>query len=283
MKPFVIIVSGLSGAGKTVTLRALEDSGYFCVDNLPPSLIDEFINITTENPEVEKIGIGIDIREKSLLENVDALFRSTREKYNLHVIYLVSEPDDLIRRYKETRRPHPLSQLTKGNILKAIEMEKKLLEPLRTEADKIIDTSSYTPHQLRDLICSSFGTITVNKLKVTLISFGFKYGVPQNPDMLLDVRFLPNPHFVPDLRDLTGLDEPVAKYVLEKEKTKEYLIKIEDIMDFLIPEYANEGKTYLTLGVGCTGGRHRSPAITEKIKTIVEKHDVGVEVIHREI
>ncbi len=283
MKPFVIIISGLSGAGKTVTLRSLEDSSFFCVDNLHPSLIDDFIRISVVNSKVEKIGIGIDIREKEFLNEIEDVIHSLRKRYNLHIIFLEAEPDCLVRRYKETRRPHPLAQSARGNILGAIEMEKKLLNPLRSESDRIIDTSPFNPHQLRHLITSTFGRIQADTLKVTLISFGFKYGMPQHLDMLLDVRFLPNPHYVDDLRPLTGLDEPVKQFVFKNKLTLDFLDKIKDLMNFLIPQYVKEGKTYLAIGVGCTGGKHRSPAIIERLKDYLQKHDLPIEIIHRDI
>ncbi|KJR41691.1 ATPase, P-loop-containing, partial [Candidatus Magnetoovum chiemensis] len=170
-----------------------------------------------------------------------------------------------------------------GNIIKAIEKEEQLLKALKDEADKIIDTSSFTPHQLRHLIASAYDNLTSTSLKVTLISFGFKYGIPQHLDMLLDVRFLPNPHFVEELRPLTGLDKPVRDYILNKDSAKEYLQKMGDLLNFLIPEYSREGKTYLTIGIGCTGGKHRAPTITEQLLLIIKTHDIPIELIHRDI
>ncbi|MBF0343251.1 MAG: RNase adapter RapZ [Nitrospirae bacterium] len=283
LKPYVIIVSGLSGAGKTVMLRTLEDNDYFCVDNLPSSLIDEFLAITSANAETNKIGIGIDIREKDFLRDVDRIIHKLREKYNLNVVFLEAETDILIRRYKETRRPHPLMQMANGDIYKAIDLEAELLKSLRDEADIITDTSYYSPHQLRQYIASRFGGLASNALRLTLISFGFKYGIPQHLDMLLDVRFLPNPHFVEGLRPLTGRDEPVRSFVLNSKDTIEYLAKIEDLLNFLIPKYIKEGKTTLTIAVGCTGGKHRAPAIAERFVDFIKPHKIAVELIHRDL
>ncbi|MEO5358707.1 MAG: hypothetical protein H7844_15610, partial [Nitrospirae bacterium YQR-1] len=196
-KTFVLIVTGMSGAGKTVTLRALEDSSYFCVDNLPPSLIDDFVKITTKSSEVDRIAIGMDVREKSLLADLESILVHLRKTYSLQILFLESETDVLIRRFKETRRPHPLQKLFDGNMAMAMDSEESLLKPLRNEAEMIIDTSSYTPHQLRNHITSLFGSISSASLKITLISFGFKLGTPQHLDMLFDVRFLANPRFVP--------------------------------------------------------------------------------------
>ncbi|KJU84179.1 putative P-loop-containing kinase [Candidatus Magnetobacterium bavaricum] len=283
LKPYVIIVSGLSGAGKTVMLRTLEDNDYFCVDNLPSSLMDEFLRITTANEETKKIAIGIDIREKDFLKDVDRIILKLRQQFNLNVVFLEAEMDILIRRYKETRRPHPLMQMTQGDIYKAIEMEATLLRSLRDVADVITDTSQYSPHQLRHFIAVTFGGLVSNAMRLTLLSFGFKYGIPQHVDMLLDVRFLPNPHFVEDLRPMTGKDEPVRSFVLNSHDTVEYLKRIEDLLNFLIPKYIKEGKTTLTIAVGCTGGRHRAPTIVEKLVEFVRPHNLTVELIHRDI
>jgi UPF0042 nucleotide-binding protein len=283
MRPYIIIISGLSGAGKTVALRALEDSGFFCVDNLPPRLINDFVKISLNSSKATKIGIGIDIREKEFLNELDGIVNASRKKYNMHKIFLEAGTNDLIRRYKETRRPHPLGHLTEGDISKAIEMESKMLEPLREQADRILDTSAMTPHQLRHHITSIFSGISADVLKITLISFGFKYGIPQHLDMLFEARFLPNPHFIAELRALTGLDEPVRDFVFSDNSTTEFLQKIEGLVDFLIPQYIKEGRAYLTIGIGCTGGRHRSPAITQWLKDVISKYNVVVDVVHRDI
>ncbi|MCI4626682.1 MAG: RNase adapter RapZ [Candidatus Magnetoovum sp. WYHC-5] len=281
--PLVIIVSGLSGAGKTVVLRTLEDSGFFCVDNLPPYMIEDFIKISYTNPGISKIGVGIDIREKNFLDEADKVIPQLKGKYNIEIVFLEAETEVLLRRYKETRRPHPLSIVTDGNLASAIEMEKLLIEPLRKNSERIIDTSSYTPHQLRELIAASYGQLSGGAFKTTVISFGFKYGIPQNLDMMLDVRFLPNPHFIDELRPLTGLDEPVREFIFKQPATNEYLAKIKELLDFLIPQYKKEGKTYLTIGIGCTGGQHRAPALATKLFDIIKQHDIPVDIVHREI
>ncbi|MBF0517146.1 MAG: RNase adapter RapZ [Nitrospirae bacterium] len=281
MKSSLVIVTGLSGAGKTVTLRALEDAGFFCVDNLPSSLINGFIKLTALRSE--KIAVGIDIREKSFLRGIDKIIRKLRDNYALHLVYLEAETDIVIRRYKETRRPHPLAKAAKGNIEKAIALEQKMLKFLRDEADSIIDTSAFTPHTLRQHITTTLGGLSADYLKFTIISFGFKFGIPHHLDMMLDVRFLPNPHFVDELRPLTGLDEPVKRYVFGSTITSDFIVKIEDLMDFLIPMYKKEGKSSFTLGIGCTGGRHRSPAIVERAAEFSKKYDIAVEVVHRDM
>jgi len=281
--PRVIIVTGLSGSGKTVGLRALEDSGFFCVDNLPVTLISLFIARLAKKGDIKKVGIGIDIREQAFLSKIDSTLQPLKKKYKIEVLFLEAEKGVLIRRFKETRRPHPLS-IGGSDIEKAINREKEMLMPLRTMADRIIDTSSYTPHQLRQLITSLYSSgEKIHDMSLTLMSFGYKYGVPQNVDLLFDVRFIPNPNFVPELKELSGIDMPVKKFIFEKSETKEFIKKLKGLLDFLIPLYIKEGKTYLTIGIGCTGGKHRSPAIAEKIASLINDHTVGVNIIHRDI
>lgn len=280
----VVIISGLSGSGKTVALRALEDSGFFCVDNLPLTLIDSFITQLTQNGDIKRIGIGIDIREQGFLLKTDSALQALRKKHKTEIIFLEAEKGVLIRRFKETRRPHPLSKSFKNDIGKSIEAEKKALMPLRKEADRIIDTSSYTPHQLRQLITSLYSSAAKGSaLSLTLMSFGYKFGVPQNIDLMFDVRFIPNPHFVPELKKLSGIDMPVKKFIFEKPRTKEFMKKLKGLLNFLIPLYIKEGKTYLTIGIGCTGGRHRSPAITEKVAALLKNHPVDINIVHRDL
>mgnify|MGYP001586685756 CR=1 FL=1 len=280
----VVIISGLSGSGKTVALRALEDSGFFCVDNLPLTLIDSFITHLTQKGDIKRIGIGIDIREQGFLLKTASALQALRKKHKTEIIFLEAEKGVLIRRFKETRRPHPLSRSFKNDIGKSIEAEKKALMPLRKEADRIIDTSSYTPHQLRQLITSLYSSAAKGSaMSLTLISFGYKFGVPQNIDLLFDVRFIPNPHFVPELKELSGIDMPVKKFIFEKPRTKEFMKKLKGLLNFLIPLYIKEGKTYLTIGIGCTGGRHRSPAITEKIASLIKNQPVDINIVHRDL
>jgi RNase adapter protein RapZ len=280
LKPIIVILTGLSGSGKTVALRALEDSGFFCVDNLPIALIDSFASIISRNREIRKIGIGIDIREKGSLSEINDVLKTLRKKYQTQVLFLEAEKDVLMRRFRETRRPHPLG----GTIDEAIHIEKERLAPLKEVADRVVDTSSFTPHQLRQLITSFYGLQTGRKaMTVVLISFGFKFGAPQNIDLLFDVRFLPNPNFIPELKPLRGTDRQVADYVLKNTTTRAYVKKIQEFIDFLIPQYIKEGRSYLTIGVGCTGGNHRSPAIAEKLQSHLRRHPIDLNVVHRDL
>jgi UPF0042 nucleotide-binding protein len=284
MKCSVVIVTGLSGSGKSVALRALEDEGFFCVDNLPVTLIESFASIITATAQNTKIAIGVDVREKEFLPAFDSVLSSLRKRHTVEIIFLEADREALMRRFKETRRPHPLAAEGVG-MEEAVSMEYAMLLPLRNEADRVIDTSSFTPHQLRYLIASSFkASPHSGEMAITLISFGFKFGIPQNVDLLLDVRFMPNPHFVPALRELKGTDVEVADFVFESPSAREFMDKTCDLLDFLIPRYTEEGKAYLTIGFGCTGGRHRSPAIVERMaEHIRRKTGIEPSVIHRDM
>ena len=276
----VLIITGLSGSGKTVALRAVEDTDFFCVDNLPVSLISSLVTRISGQAGTKNIAIGVDIREKEFLSDIDMVLKTIRPKYQVEILFLEADTDILIRRFKETRRPHPLG----GDIENAVATEQKILAPLKEHADRIIDTSSLSPHQLRKLVSSMYDSAKVQKdLSVSLISFGFKYGVSQNIDLLFDVRFLPNPHFIPDLKELNGTDKKVADFVLKHSETKVFIQKVRDLLNFLIPLYIKEGKSYLSIAFGCTGGKHRSPSITEKISRLIKTKNIDLNVIHRDL
>jgi UPF0042 nucleotide-binding protein len=278
-KPLVVIVTGLSGSGKTVVLRTIEDSGFFCVDNLPPQLIDEFIRIALGQKDISRVGIGIDVREKEFLSKCESTLEALAEKYNLVIIFLEAEKPALIRRYKETRRPHPIP----GESLESsIEAERQMLGEFRRHADKIIDTTNFSPHQLRDLVNNFLGLEGAG-FQLHVISFGYKFGIPQHADLIFDARFLPNPFFEPELKDLCGLDDPVKKFVLKNKLTKDFVKKLNKLFAFLIPHYKNEGKSSLTIAIGCTGGKHRSPVIAELVASNIKKFDLPVSVLHRDI
>ena len=276
----MVIITGLSGSGKTVALRAVEDLNFFCVDNLPVSLITALISKMSGRTGGRNIAIGIDIREKEFLSGFETVLKSLRKRQRLEVLFFEAEADVLIRRFKETRRPHPLG----GDLEAAIKHERDSLEVFKQNADRIIDTSSLSPHQLRKLISSLYLPQGSEKeMTVSLISFGFKYSIPQNIDLLFDVRFLPNPHFIPALKELDGTDEKVASYVMRQPETKEFLKKIKNLLNFLLPLYNKEGRSYLAIGIGCTGGKHRSPAIVEEIARSIKSNSIELNVIHREI
>lgn len=282
----VVIVSGLSGAGKTVALRALEDIGYFCIDNLPVTLIDPLLSTIRAEESIKKVGIGVDIREKYFLADAYKILSALKNSYKVEIIFLEAEKDVMIRRYKETRRPHPVLSANGGMDMEAaIEAEKAFLSVIRDAADRVIDTSNYTPHQLRDSIVSFYAKPGGERgVRITFISFGYKFGAPRDIDLLFDVRFLPNPYFIPELKPLKGTDAEVSDFVMKRAETEEFLTRLISLLDFLIPRYISEGRAYLVIGIGCTGGRHRSPAIVEKIAEYMkDKHGIKPEVIHRDM
>lgn len=275
-----ILLTGLSGAGKTVALNALEDSGFFCVDNLPVTLIKTFVNLCSKTPAVSKVAIGVDIRGGKFLPAFSDIIPALKKKFKMEVIFLEAKEDILLSRFKETRRPHPLGL---NDIKKSTQKEIKLLSSIRKEADRIIDTSKLTPHQLRKLIISSHLGEKSKSMAITLISFGYKYGVPLESDLLFDVRFLPNPFFIKELKKYPGTSAKVKNFILQKEDTTKFLDKLYPLLDSIIPLYIKEGKSYLTIGIGCTGGMHRSPAIAEEIKRTLKKQKLNVSVLHRDL
>lgn len=280
----IVIVTGLSGSGKTVALRSFEDIGFFCIDNLPVKLLDIFLSTLSSN--THRIAIGVDIREGEYLSDMYGFISLLKDKYKVQILFFEADKNVLIRRYKETRRPHPLSAL-KGaaNLEDAIAEEEKLLSQIREAADKIIDTSHYSPHQLRKFMSLLYGNKKGDKgLSVLLLTFGYKYGIPQNIDLLFDVRFLPNPYFVPELKPLKGTERVVADFVLEHKEAKDFMRHFAAFLDFLIPHYVNEGRSYLVIAIGCTGGQHRSPVIAEEIaRHIITFHNIKPEIVHRDI
>lgn len=279
-RSLVLIVSGLSGSGKTVALRAVEDAGFYCVDNIPVSLIRALIEKISPQQSAAHIAIGIDIREKEFLGDLKLTLTELRKVFPLHILFLEAEPTVLVRRFKETRRPHPLG----GTIDQAIGNEKKALSVLKNNADRVIDTSALSPHELRRLVAAFYAPPSGHKdLAVSLISFGFKYGIPQNIDLLFDVRFLPNPYFIPAFKELSGTDKKVSDYVFSHAATRKFMRKINDLLTFLIPHYIHEGKTYISIAFGCTGGQHRSPAIVEEIAKSLSGDAIDMHIIHRDI
>ncbi|GAB4484964.1 MAG: RNase adapter RapZ [Thermodesulfovibrionales bacterium] len=275
----ILVITGLSGSGKTVALRAVEDAGFFSVDNIPLSLISTLVESITQRSGIRQVAIGIDVREKEFLGGLGRILRSLRLRHSVDVLFLDARTDVLIRRFKETRRPHPLG----GSIEDAIREERRILGRLHKGATRVIDTSPLTPHQLRSLVGSLYGGKTGKEIAVSLVSFGFKYGVPQNIDLLFDVRFLPNPFFIPALRDLDGRDRRVSGYVLRNSDTRAFLSKVRGLLSFLIPRYVQEGKSYLSIAFGCTGGKHRSPAIVEEIGRTLRKSNIELNIVHRDI
>jgi UPF0042 nucleotide-binding protein CLONEX_01169 len=280
-----IIVTGMSGAGKSTVLKFLEDIGYFCVDNLPPSLIPKFVELC-ENPtsDVENVALGVDIRGgKRFGELFNFLSEATRETNKFEILFLDCADDVLLKRYKESRRNHPLS--AKGErILNGIHKERKLLSNIRQRADYIIDTTNLLTRHLRTQLSEIFlEGKGFDSLMITVLSFGFKYGIPSDADLVFDVRFIPNPFYIKELRTLTGNDVAVRDYVMECPEAQVFRDKLSDMAEFLIPNYIREGKTQLVIAIGCTGGQHRSVTLANELHTYLKRAGHSVVIAHRDI
>jgi RNase adapter protein RapZ len=278
----VVVITGLSGSGKSSALRVLEDLGFYCIDNLPMALIPRLVELWESSQEdVRRVALGIDVRERRFLEGYPALLEQLRASgVALEVLYLEATDDVLVRRFSETRRPHPAAG--GGSVADGIRSERDKLRGLREIADRIIDTSALTVHELRSALRDLVERSDAADMTVALVSFGYKYGLPSDADVALDCRFLPNPFFVEELRHRTGLDAPVADYVLRREETQEFLRRTVELLDYLLPRYRHEGKSYLTIALGCTGGRHRSIVLVEELRRRLEAHGHRVLVRHRD-
>ena len=281
----IIVITGLSGSGKSTAAAALEDAGFYCVDNLPVALLPKFLELRIHSDTADFNGLGfiMDIREKGFLEKHTDIFTEVRNQgWNFQLIFLEAREEVLLNRFSQTRRQHPLSP--GKSLMDSIREEIQRMTPLRESADQVIDTSDTTVHALKALIMGiAQHCIFADALRVDVLSFGFKYGPPRNMDMLVDVRFLPNPYFTPELRDLTGEDAAVRDFIFSHEETQIFLQKYLDLLDYLIPLYKREGKAYLTLGIGCTGGRHRSVAITRRIFEHLQGQVGQLGIHHRDI
>jgi RNase adapter protein RapZ len=281
--PELTILTGMSGAGRSTAARCLEDLGWFVVDNLPPGLLGSMIELAgLTKGSVPRIAVVVDVRGRSFFADLrSALDRLAFLAVDPQVVYLEASDDVLVRRFEGVRRKHPLQQ--DGRIIDGINRERALLEDLRGEADLVIDTSAMNVHQLRTQIEQAFEGDNRSALQATVLSFGFKYGLPVDSDLVVDVRFLPNPHWVPDLRPLTGLDPAVAAYVFGNPDAAELLRRYGEVLTLILPGYAREGKRYLTLSVGCTGGKHRSVAIAEELGRRLRAEGIETHVVHRDL
>jgi UPF0042 nucleotide-binding protein len=280
-----LIITGMSGAGKTQAVQSLEDLGYFCVDNLPPSLIPKFAELCIQSKgRVNKVALVIDIRGGQFFDN---LFQALEELKAMgiyyEILFLEAANEILVNRFKETRRRHPLSA-EGGGVMEGIKLERRLLQELRGRANKIIDTSELKPNQLKEEIKNLWGKNDKGKnLSITVMSFGYKYGIPLDTDLLMDVRFLPNPYYIPELKDLTGCDQAVQEYVFKSPISREFVDKYYSLLDFLIPNYITEGKTHLVIAIGCTGGHHRSVALANSLGQLLQNDKYEVTIKHRDI
>jgi RNase adapter protein RapZ len=277
----LVIITGMSGSGKASVLKAFEDLGFYCVDNLPIGLIPRFADLAKESPEIGRAALVTDIREGEGLKKLPQMIRGLKRQVNTTVLFLEASDEVLLRRFSETRRPHPLGG--DSTVKAALAKERRMLQPIRDLADMVVDSSRFNVHELRAHITSKFTQGSTDRdLFISILSFGYKSGVPVDADLVFDVRFLPNPHFVPALRPLTGRHPKVAKYVRSFPQTQEFIDRISELLVYLIPHYVREGKSYLTIGFGCTGGQHRSVLIAEEVKQRLAKAGYRAKVIHRD-
>jgi UPF0042 nucleotide-binding protein len=279
----ILVISGMSGAGKSSALRAFEDIGYYCVDNLPPPLMNTFVDLAVgAGSGLEQIALAVDARTGGFLGDFDAAWRAVRERdRTARLLFFDADELTLINRFSETRRPHPVA--SRHGVSESIAAERELLAPIRALADVVIDTSEYNVRTLREFLLRHFGGAEEPALSITLTSFGFRRGVPPNVDLVFDIRFLPNPYYDQELRPQSGLDAPVRQFVESQAETRQFLEHLESMLTFLLPEYAAEGKTYLTVAFGCTGGRHRSVAMACMVDELLTARGYSTTVVHTDL
>jgi RNase adapter protein RapZ len=281
-KPDLVIITGMSGSGKGSVLRALEDLGYYAVDNMPVDLIPKFAELIRDNPSIECAALVVDIREKEGLKRFPEILPTLRATVKARLVFMEAEDEAIVRRFSETRRPHPLG--TGRSVLKSIRSEREQLAPVRALADLIVNTSKFTVHELRDFISERFrGQGDESKIMVYVTSFGFRNGVPPDSDLVFDVRFLPNPNYIPRFKKLTGRNPAVAKYIRSFPQTVEFVKRISELLVYLLPHYVKEGKSYLTIAFGCTGGQHRSVMMADQIRGNLQEAGYNAKVTHRDI
>lgn len=281
----ITIVSGLSGSGKSTAMRAMEDMGCYCIDNMPAPLIPTFVELCQHSTRgLSRVAIAVDIRGKEFLEDLQRHIDQLRkEGHEVKIIFLESRDEVLIRRYSETRRTHPLAKERGIPLPEAVLMERGEMAFLREIADEVIDTSDLNVHQLRSIVMERLMAAPPHRMRTSLVSFGYSYGLPPEADLVIDVRMLPNPFFARELRRLTGRDPEVREYLLRQPETSEFLRRLSEMIQYLIPLYEKEGKSYLTIAIGCTGGRHRSVVIAEQLANMLKKKDLDVVLRHRDI
>ena len=278
----LVILTGLSGSGKSTVLRTFEDLGFYCVDNLPVDLIPTFSELHVHGrSEIERAALLVDAREGEQLQRLPAIYRKLRRDHPAALVFIEASEEALLRRFSETRRPHPLGH--DRPIREGVRREKELMAPIRKLADLVIDTTKFNVHELRQFVTERFRNPGQRPLLLSLVSFGYRFGIPADADLVFDVRFLPNPHFIPKLRRYSGKDPRVARYINSLPQTGEFLRRIQGLLTYLIPHYIREGKSYLTIALGCTGGRHRSVMLAEAVRRALERRGYTAKVAHRDI
>jgi UPF0042 nucleotide-binding protein len=277
-----LIITGLSGSGKTVVSHFLEDMGYYCMDNLPAKLIPDFVDLwMRKEVEIAKVALVVDIREPGFPTEFPKVLKKIREKISPRLIFLEASDETLVTRFKETRRPHPLAK--RMSVLESVELERKRLEGIKKLADDVIDTSSKRIAELKKFLTTRLLKERKLKLQILIVSFGYKYGIPLDSDLIFDTRFLPNPFYIEELREKTGRSDKIKDYVLKAPETKKFLKELYHFIDYLIPHFVEEGKSYLTVSIGCTGGKHRAVVVAEKLKEHLKKTDHSLRIHHRDI
>lgn len=278
----LVVITGMSGAGKTVAMQSFEDLGYFCIDNLPPTLLPKFWELVKESGKISKIALVMDLRSRAFYDEIIEMLSGfdNTEFMTTKILFLDASDSELVSRYKETRRAHPLAM--EGRLMDGIEKERELLNDIKTQAQLVINTTDLSPRQLREEIFHNFETRETASFHVEILSFGFKYGLPIDADIVMDVRFLPNPHYIPELKPQTGLDKAVYDYVMKQPATEGFYTKFESLLESILPGYEAEGKTNLTIAIGCTGGQHRSVALAKRLSEEL-KVSYPVNVTHRDI
>jgi UPF0042 nucleotide-binding protein len=278
----LVILTGLSGSGKSTVLRSFEDMGFYCVDNMPVELIPIFAELHAAGEgDFSRAALLVDAREGAQLQKLPGLLTHLRKEHPISLVFIEAHDDALLRRYSETRRPHPLGK--DYSVRESLLQERELMAPIRKLADVVIDSTQFNVHELRNFITRRFKNPDRSPMLISVVSFGYKYGVPNDADLIFDVRFLPNPHFVPALRKFTGRDAKVRRFIRSFPQTGEFLGRMESLLAYLMPHYIEEGKSYLTVAFGCTGGKHRSVMLAEEIKKALQKRKYATKVIHRDI
>ncbi len=278
----LVILTGLSGSGKSTVLKTFEDLGFYCVDNMPVELIPAFADLHVESGDhLQRAALLVDAREGAQLERLPAIYRKLRRESPVSLLFIDASDDALLRRYSETRRPHPLGQ--DQSVRVGLRRERAMMEPIRRLADVVIETTKFNVHELRHFITERFKNPQRSPLLISLVSFGYRYGVPTDADLVFDVRFLPNPHFVPSLRKYSGRDPKIVRYLRKFPQTAEFLKRMKGLLTYLIPHYIREGKSYLTIAFGCTGGRHRSVMFAEALQKMLASRGFSAKVVHRDV
>jgi UPF0042 nucleotide-binding protein len=277
-----LIITGLSGSGKTVVSRFLEDLGYYCIDNLPSKLIPNLVELWTRKEfEIEKVALVVDIREAGFSKKFPEVLKVIRKKISPRVIFLEASDEALVKRFSESRRPHPLAR--KRSVMESVQLERKRLAEIKSLADEVIDTTSTNLSQIREHITRTFFKKKDRKMQIMVVSFGYKYGIPLDSDLVFDTRFLPNPFYIDELRNKTGKSPKVREFVLKEEEAKKFLSRLYSFVDFLIPRFIEEGKSNLTISTGCTGGKHRSVILAEKLRDHLKNKNYNVRIYHRDL